>query len=170
MRGELAMSSGGSHAALSAGLISQQPAGPLEIESRFGKVTVNPTQAIHFPTGLLGMPDKNLFCLARFPSEKYARFSILQSLDDHSLAFIVLPLDLKNPIIESEDLQQAASDLGLPVEDILPLLIVSVHRETGAAKLSVNARAPVLVRASLKVAAQYVFPHTKYMIRQPLTL
>jgi hypothetical protein len=32
------------------------------------------------------------------------------------------------------------------------------------------ARAPVLVDVSRKVAAQYVFPHTKYLIRQPLSL
>lgn len=170
MRGEMAMSSGSGHAAVSAGLMSQPLPEQLEIDSRFGRITLNTSQAIHFPTGLLGMPDKTLFGLARFPTEKYARFSILQSLTDHSLAFITLPLDITNPIIEADDLKQAATDLGLPLDDILPLLIVSVHRETGTAKLSVNARAPVLVRTSLKVAAQYVFPHTKYMIRQPLSL
>lgn len=169
MHGELAMSDGG-HAILSAGLMAQSLPDQVEIDSRFGRITVNPTQAIYFPTGLLGMPDKANFCLARFPSEKFARFSVLQSLDDHSLAFITLPLDIQNPIIEQEDFTQAATDLNLPIADVLPLLIVSVHRDTGVAKLSVNARAPVLVRASLKVGAQYVFPHTKYLIRQPLSL
>lgn len=164
------MSGGTSHAALSAGLMAQPLPDQIEIESRFGRINVNPSLAIHFPTGLLGMPDKNQFCLARFPTEKYARFSILQSLADHSFSFITLPLDLENPIIDAEDLTQAATDLGVPLADILPLLIVSVHREGGITRLSVNARAPVLVRASLRLAAQYVFPHTKYQIRQPLSL
>ena len=162
--------SSGSHAALSSGLMSQALPDQLEIESRFGRITINPSLAIHFPTGLLGMPDKNQFCLARFPSEKYARFSILQSVADHSFSFITLPLAVENPIIDEEDLKQAAADLSLPLTDILPLLIVSVHREGGATKLSVNARAPVLIRASHRLAAQYVFPHTKYQIRQPLSL
>lgn len=170
MHGELAMSGGGSQAAVNAGLMTSAHAEQLEIDSRFGRITVNPAQAIYFPTGLLGMPGKMRFCLARFPSPKYERFSILQSVDDHSLAFITLPLDVENPIIEREDLAQAATDLSLPLDDILPLLIVSVHRDSGTARLSVNARAPLLVRVSLKVAAQYVFPHTKYEIRQPLTL
>ncbi len=163
------MSSGG-HAMLGAGLMTSSLPEQLEIDSRFGRITVHPSQAILFPTGLLGMPGKMNFCLARFPSEKYARFSILQSLEDHSLAFITLPLNLDNPIIDQEDIAQAAHDLALPLDDVLPLLIVSVHRETGTAKLSVNARAPLLVRVSLKLAAQYVFPHTKYEIRQPLSL
>ena len=141
-----------------------------EIDSRFGRITIHPQQAISFPTGLLGMPRKMHFCLSRFPSEKMARFSILQSLYDSELSFITLPLDIVNPIIEQEDLAQAARDLELPLDDLIVLLIVTVHRETGVAKLSVNARAPVLMRVSLRVAAQYVFPHTKYQIRQPLSL
>lgn len=162
--------SGSGQVALSAGVLSQPLPDQLEIEGRFGRITVNPNLAIHFPTGLLGMPDKTTFCLARFPSEKWSRFSILQSLQDHSLSFIVLPIDQDNPIVEREDFAQAAADLGVPGDDILSLLIVSVHRENGVAKLSVNARAPLLVRSSLKLAVQYVFPHTKYLIRQPLSV
>lgn len=169
MHGEMAMSGGG-HVALGAGLMAQPQPDQMEIDSRFGRISINPSLAVQFPTGLLGMPDKTQFCLARFPTEKYARFSILQSVEDHSFAFITLPLGLENPIIDAEDILQAAGDIGVPASDILPLLIVSVHRENGVSKLSVNARAPVLIRASLKVGAQYVFPHTKYQIRQPLSL
>ena len=149
-----------------------QPALPdtQEIESRFGRITIHPPQAIAFPTGLLGMPNKMNFCLARFPSEKMARFSILQSVQDVATSFITLPVDIDNPIIDREDIEQAAHDLGVPVDDIVVLLIVSVHRETGQVRLSVNARAPVLMRISQRAAVQYVFPHTKYQIRQPLSL
>lgn len=141
-----------------------------EVESRFGRITIYPRQPIFFPTGLLGIPDKQQFCLAHFPSEKMGRFKLLQSLEDLSLSFITLPVDLNNPIVERADLEQAAADLEMPVDEVAVLLIVTVHRESGVAKLSVNARAPVLMHASKRIAAQYVFPHTKYQIRQPLTL
>lgn len=141
-----------------------------EMDTRFGHITIRPRQAIHFPAGLLGMPDKLRFCLATAPSERMARFSILQSLDDPSLAFMTLPLDVENPIIEPEDIAQASHDLGLPLEDALLLLLVSVHREAHGTTISVNARAPILVRVSLRLAVQYVFPHAKYLIRQPLSL
>lgn len=169
MRGEVAMS-GTSPAAFNPSMVAPEYPEKLTIESRFGAITIQPAQAITFPTGLLGMPGFMQFCLARFPSEKMARFSIMQSLTDHELAFITLPVDVDNPIIEKDDLTQAARDLNLALEDLVVLLVVSVHRESGAAQLSVNARAPLLVRPSLKLAAQYVFPHTKYQIRQPLSL
>lgn len=169
MRGELAMS-GTLPAAVGLGIAAEPPSGRIEMESRFGRITINTDQAIHFPAGLLGMPNKLQFCLAPFPSAKMQRFTVMQSVDDEKLAFITLPLDLANPIIEEADIRQAARDLDLPLDDLLVLLIVSVHRESGVAKLSVNARAPVFVRGSMKLAAQYVFPHTKYLIRQPLSL
>lgn len=141
-----------------------------EIDTRFGRVTVNPRQAIFFTNGLLGMPDKNSFCLTHFPSEKMARFKLLQSLDDVSLSFITLPVDIKNPLIERADLEQAAKDLEMKLEHVAVLLVVTVHRESGAARISVNTRAPILIDSARKLAAQYVFPHAKYMIRQPLSL
>lgn len=141
-----------------------------EIESRFGRVTINPRQPIFFPNGLLGMPDRAHFCLTHFPSEKMARFKLLQSLDDLSLSFITLPVDIDNPIVEREDLEQAAQALEIPAEEMAVLLIVTVHRESGVAKLTVNARAPLLMHVGRRVATQFVFPHTKYLIRQPLSL
>jgi flagellar assembly factor FliW len=141
-----------------------------EIESRFGRVTVNTNQQIFFPSGMLGMPDRMRFCLSHFPSEKMARFTLLQSLDDSALSFITLPVDMANPMIERADLEQAARDLEMPLDDVAVLLVVTVHRESGVARLTVNSRAPVLMHVSRRLAAQYVFPHTKYLIRQPLSM
>ena len=141
-----------------------------ELDTRFGRVAVSSRQAIHFPTGMLGIPDKFTFCLTHFPSQKMARFKMLQSLDDAALSFITLPVDITNPIIERTDLEHAAHDLNIPVHDLAVLLVVTVHRDSGVAKLSANARAPILIHLSRRVAAQYVFPHTKYLIRQPLTM
>jgi flagellar assembly factor FliW len=141
-----------------------------EVDTRFGRIAISPRQAIHFPTGMLGIPDKLSYCLTHFPSTKMARFKILQSIEDAALSFITLPVDITNPIIERGDLEQAAQDLNMPLNDLAILLVVTVHRESGAVKLSTNARAPILVHVSRRVAAQYVFPNTKYLIRQPLTV
>ena len=141
-----------------------------ELDTRFGRVAVSPRQSIQFPNGMLGIPDRLNYCLTHFPSTKMARFKMLQSLDDAALSFITLPVDITNPIIERGDLEQAATDLNIPLNDLAVLLVVTVHRESGAAKLSTNARAPILVHVSRRTAAQYVFPSTKYLIRQPLTV
>jgi flagellar assembly factor FliW len=139
------------------------------VETRFGKVTIYPNQPLIFPNGLLGLPDKNQFSLTAMPNEKMARFKLLQSLDDMALSFIVLPVELNNAIAERADIEAAARDLAIPLAQLSLLFIVSVHREGGAIKLSVNARAPLLVDSVKRVATQHVFSNTKYPIRHSLT-
>lgn len=140
------------------------------MDTRFGKVTVYRRSPIIFANGLLGLPDKFQFCLTNFPSEKMARFKLLQSLEDNGLSFITLPLDAANPIFEAADLEQAAKDLEIPFEQFTILLVVSVHREASGVKLSVNARAPIFIHASKRTATQYVFSNSKYEIRHMITL
>lgn len=140
------------------------------IDTRFGKVTIHRSNPIIFTNGLLGIPDKEQFCLTGFPSQKLSRFKLLQSLEDLKLSFITLPIDLDNPVVARADLEQAAKDLSIPANELVALLIVSVHREEGATKLSVNARAPIFIHAARKQATQHVFPHTKYDIRHMITL
>jgi len=141
-----------------------------EVETRFGKVSISRANPIAFPSGLLGMPDKVQYALTAFPSEKFARFKLLQSLDDASLSFITLPVEVDNGIVAREDLMQAASDLSIPEEHLAVLLIVSVHREMNGVRLSVNARAPVLMHALKRTAHQYVFASSKYNIRHLISL
>lgn len=143
---------------------------PEVIDTRFGKVTIYRKNPIVFPNGLLGMPDKFEYCLTKLPSEKLARFKLLQSLDDQALSFITLPLEVDNPIIDREDLAVACKDLEIRMEELSLLLIVTVHRLPTGVKLSVNARAPVCVNTPRRVANQYVFHNNKYNIQHMITL
>jgi flagellar assembly factor FliW len=138
------------------------------ISSRFGDITVDTGKAVTFPRGLLGMPDKCRFVLASFPNPKMQQFTLLQSLDDHSLSFITLPLDLRNTIIAEADLKTACRDLQIPESSLVLLLIVSVHRGGDQVKLSVNARAPLLIDAARKAGVQYVFQQDYYKVQHML--
>lgn len=140
------------------------------IETRFGKVTVYRKHPILFSKGILGMPDRTEFCLTKFPSPKMARFKMLQSLEDDALSFITLPVDNNNPIFDAADLTQAAQELEISANELTVLLIVSVHREPKGIRLSVNARAPLLMNAVKRTAVQHVFASGKYNIRHMLAL
>ncbi len=142
---------------------------PEVIDTRFGKITLHKNNPIVFPRGLLGMPDKFHFFLTEFPSEKLRRFKLLQCLDDYNLSFITLPLSLQNGIIASEDLSAASRELDIKVENLALLLIVSVHRTPQKVSLSVNARAPLLIDSSARLAAQYVFQSEKYKVQHYIT-
>ena len=139
------------------------------IETRFGKITLKKDEPIVFPQGLLGMPDKANFFLTEFPSDKLRQFKLMQCLDDYSLTFITLPLEVDNAIIAKDDLATACKDLDIPLEELAVLLIVSVHRSATSVTLSVNARAPLLIDAKRKLAAQYVFPHDRYKVQHTIS-
>ena len=148
---------------------ASSPGGTMEtIKSRFGDITVDTGKAVAFARGLLGMPDKANFALVKFPSEKMQQFTLLQSLDDPALSFITLPINLDNPIISYNDLRVACKDLQVSETDLAILLIVTVHRGPQDVKLSVNARAPLLIDAQRRQGIQYVFQNDLYKVQHML--
>lgn len=138
------------------------------IRSRFGDITVDAAKTITFARGMLGMPDKHRFVLANFPNPRMQQFMLLQSLDDRTLSFITLPLDLKNSIISAEDISGACRDLQIGETSAAILLIVNVHRSVDQVRLSVNARAPLMIDAERRIGAQYVFQHDTYNVQHML--
>ena len=138
------------------------------IKSRFGDISVDTTKAITFSRGLLGMPEKFNFVLANFPNPKMQQFTLLQSMDDKSLSFITLPLEMNNAIIALEDLKVACRDMQIDETAAALLLIVTVHRGLDQVKLSVNARAPLLIDVERKMGAQYVFQQDTYKVQHML--
>lgn len=142
---------------------------PEKIESRFGAVTVDKAKAILFPVGILGMPDKHNFVLTDFPNPKLQQFKLLQSLDEHELSFITLPVELDNSILERADVDAACRDMEIDHADLAVLLIVSVHRGMTNVQLSVNARAPIFIDTRRQAAAQYVFTSSKYKVQHFIT-
>ncbi len=141
---------------------------PRLVHSRFGEVMVDPTKAIQFSRGLLGMPDRFRFSLIKFPSEKMQQFMLLQSLDEDALSFITLPLPAENAIIAHSDVQMACKDMQISESNLALLVIVSVHRSPSDVRLSVNARAPLLIDAERKIGMQYVFQNDAYKIQHML--
>jgi len=155
----------------SARLTTVPPSGSVVMETiktRFGDITVDVSKGLIFPRGLLGMPDKSNFVLANFPNPKMEQFTLLQSLDEKNLSFITLPLNLQNAIIAADDLRVVCRDLQIDEKNLALLLIVSVHRGLSETKLSVNARAPLLIDADSRSGMQYVFQQDHYKVQHML--
>lgn len=150
---------------LASEFIASQAAEDKVIETRFGPVKLVTDNPISFPQGLLGFPSMTRFCLINFPVAKFARFKLLQSLEDENLSFITFPLEGDNLIIEASDLEDACKEVDISLPDLSVLLIVTVHRSTDIVRLSVNARAPILISTSARSGVQHVFPREKYKIQ-----
>jgi len=75
---------------------------------------------------------------------------------------------VKNNIIDAQDIYDAADNLQIAHDDLVVLLIVSVHRSPGSVKLSVNSRAPLFLDVKHKFGTQYVFQNDAYKVQHSI--
>lgn len=138
----------------------------IKVESRFGSVSVQPKNAICFPHGLPGIPQSINFCITDLPNVSNNQFKLLQCLNDLAISFVVMPSVYDNALLETDDISDACAMLNINKNNLLLLFIVTVHSTPSGTKLAINAKAPLFVDVSNKIAAQYVFQHDGYEIQQ----
>ena len=141
----------------------------LVIETRIGIVEVNAKNALRFPNGLLGFADATEFSLIDLEDARFSNFRILQCLNEPELSFIVLPLNLENGAIDSDDLESAREALGIAADDLLVLLLITARKASDGVTLTANLRAPIIIDAERFTGVQYVLPNDKYPIRFKLS-
>lgn len=140
-----------------------------KIKSRFGELQINPAKAMSFQHGILGVPGSISFCLADLPNLETDQFKLLQCVEDESLCFIVVPSQFDNQLLEKKDLDEACTILAIEPSNLLVFFIVSVHAESEVRRLSVNAKAPILVDAAHRSGTQYVFQNPNYKIQHMIS-
>lgn len=130
--------------------------------SRFGELEVPADSVIEFPHGLIGFPNANRFVML----EHKPPFSWLHSVDDPSLAFVVVDgfefgpsYDVKPPYNNREcDFRQG--------DEFAILVIVTVRPDPKAT--TANLKAPLFVNLKNKRGAQVIFDDARYSTRFPL--
>lgn len=138
------------------------------VETRFGSITFGPKNIVHFPQGLIGLPQSKRFGLSPIPDKRMGQFMLLQSLDDFALSFLVLPLQIGPNTVTHEDAAEACAALAVPIEDADFFTLVTLRKGEEGLSASINLRAPIVVDAKSHVARQYVLANQNYPIRQPL--
>ncbi len=140
----------------------------LVIESRFGTIAVAPGSAIEFPRGLLGFGEHHDYALADLADPRLPQFMVLQCLDDHELAFLVMPMDTDSGVIAQPDLDAACKATSIAAADLAVLLVVTVHRTDDGIVVSANLRAPLLIDTANRTGIQHVLSNDGYPVRFPL--
>lgn len=119
-----------------------------------------------FPAGLPGFPDVRRFALVRW-GDGDSPFSLLRSLEDPDLAFVLVPPNLFFPNYAPELDDDTAERLRLhDSEDALVLVMVTVGER--AADATANLIAPVVVNRRTREAAQVVLVGSEHDLRTPL--
>ena len=137
----------------------------VQVKSRFGAVFIQPEKAITFLHGMPGIPGTISFCLTELPNAKSGQFKLLQCLNDHALSFIVVPSTYDNQLLEEADMDDACAVLGINKDNLVLLFIVTSHETPSGRRLSINAKAPVFVDSTNRLAVQYIFQSNTYEIQ-----
>ena len=137
----------------------------LIIDSRFGSLAISQNSVLDFPHGLLGFGDFHSFGISDLSDPRYAQFKVLQCLEDHQLAFLVLPLDPNTGFIDRADLDAACNSLLVDIDDLVIMLVVTVRKAEQGASITANLRAPLMIDSKTHTGHQYVLRNERYPVR-----
>ena len=142
-----------------------------QLHSRFGILTIQPEHKLEMPKGPFGFAGYTQFALADVPNQPASQFCILQSLEDASVSFIVLPLAADNAWIDRRDFESACAGYCFDPTTSGLLLITTMRRGAdGQIQTTVNLKAPIVFDTAHQLARQVVFTDASYTIQHPLDL
>jgi len=139
----------------------------LDIQTtRFGTITVQDDKIITFPKGILGFSQNKRFIL--FPHTEGSPFYWLQSMDDGTIAFVVMSPQLVKPDyvlnIEESVLKELSAD---ETKEVEVMCIVTIpHNQPD--KMTINLLGPILINVTKRHAVQIIYPDEQYSHRHPI--
>jgi flagellar assembly factor FliW len=134
--------------------------------SRFGEIMADPDKIITMTSPFLGFPDSKRFML--IPHNEDSPFMWLQSLDDHQLAFVVIPalglVPEYNPALPA----QAKQELKAEEEDELNILLLLSIPHNNPRKMTANLLGPLMINPEQRLAKQIILDPNKWDPRWPV--
>lgn len=121
--------------------------------SRFGAITVTPSQILTFPEGVLGFYDLRTFAIIKPEGDDL--FSFLQSCENEQVSFPIIP-QAKPP----KDMKHFES-LGIELWSI-----VTIPNDVTA--MTANEKAPIVLNLSAKRGMQVISTDSNMQIRTPI--
>lgn len=131
----------------------------------FGPLEYAEDSVLHFPAGLLGFEENKRFLLIERAASK--PLSFLQSLDDPSLCFPVMPALQADPNfkLELDEQSRHLLDLHEPYPSLLILAVVSFGETEPP---SANLKGPVAIHVAARRAVQVVQCNPNLALRHPV--
>lgn len=129
----------------------------------FGKQEIKEADVLSFANGIPGFANDKQFIIQPFGEA----FSILQSIDDADVAFIVtspflyfdhFSVDLPDHLVQQLEIQSQ--------KDVAVWVIVSVRNPFSES--TVNLKAPIIINVRTKTGKQYIPEQSDYSLRTPL--
>ena len=130
--------------------------------SRFGEIEVQDSDVITLSEGLIGFPELARYVLLDHDTD--SPFKWLQSLDDGTMAFVVIsPLTFR-PDYTVEVSEEEISDLSLSgADDAVISVIVTIPMDPK--KMSANLKAPLIFNLKNKLGKQIIVKDPQYQTK-----
>ncbi|MBN2398379.1 MAG: flagellar assembly protein FliW [Deltaproteobacteria bacterium] len=136
--------------------------------TRFGDISIDESRIVEMREGMLGFEHLKRYVL--LTQEKETPFLWFQSVDDGSLAFVVIHAFMAmpdyEPVISDEDARLLEIASTGP-EDVVVLSVVTIRSDPF--KVTANLRAPIVINAKKRLAKQIVLPEGDYPVQYSLT-
>ena len=130
--------------------------------TRFDEIDIPEEDIIKIPQGLVGFPEFNRFAILEH--DKDSPFKWFQSLDDGSMAFVIISPLIFNSNYMVEASEEEISDLEIKdPDDAVISVIVTIPDDPQ--KMSANLKAPIIFNLKNKIGKQLILKDPKYQTK-----
>jgi flagellar assembly factor FliW len=127
--------------------------------SRFGEIIFEEKDILFLPKGILGFSQLSKYVILE--NDQYEPFKWLQSVEDSSIAFVIVDPALFFPNFKLEVNEQELDELNFQqTKELITYVVVTVPPD--ASQISADLLGPVVINSKKKVAKQVVMPNSPY--------
>lgn len=134
--------------------------------SRFGRIEVQAEQVVTMPHGMVGFPHLRQYVLIKH--REGSPFHWLQSLEEASLAFVVMSPLLFDPSYEFTLGQTETKLLEVGDPQQIQVWVVITIPHGAPERMTANLKAPVVVNLATRLGAQVILEDPRYPLRHPI--
>lgn len=134
--------------------------------SRFGEIEVPAEQVVTLPNGVVGFSHLHRYVLLKH--REGSPFHWLQSLDEPSLAFVVMSPLLFDPQYEFTLGKAETQLLGVDDPEQIQVWVLVTIPHGAPERMTANLKAPLVVNLATGLAAQVILDDPRYPLRHPI--
>ncbi len=134
------------------------------IQTRFGLIEYDPENLLHFPAGLIGLPNLRNFIV--MPNKKEGPLFWVQSIDDPEMAFVLT--DPTNFFVDYVVTPEPSERQSLQIDEEDSCYVLCVVTVPEDQQITLNLAAPILFAPKSNRAIQVILEQTEYSSKTPL--
>lgn len=134
------------------------------IETRFGTIEYSTENLLHFPAGMIGLPNLRNFIV--IPPKKEGPLFWIQNVDEPDFAFILT--DPANFYLDYKIIPDESEKNSLQIENEKDCYTLSIVTVPADQNITVNLAAPILYSPETNRAIQVILEGNQYQTKTPL--